>query len=159
LILALIRRLLPNYLSQLGTFVADPMIPLEQEIARLLHWAMIDTVTSDVVHVFRELWIMSLRNAAIRREVDQYYDEVMDRVVLLLRRLRPNVDARAIRELVQVWALIAEGSNVYYGTGAQRAVSYERIIEMTFALPKLLAPELQLEIMASGKTPYPVSAI
>jgi hypothetical protein len=31
----------------------------------------------------------------------------------------------------------------------KRAVSCERIIEITFALPKLLAPELRLEIAAS----------
>jgi AcrR family transcriptional regulator len=159
LIQALIRRLLPDYLSQLETFVADPMIPHEQEIARLLHWAMIDTVASDVVHVFREFWIMALRDPTFRRELDEYYDELMDRVVRLLRRLRPNVDVRAIRELVQVWAIIAEGSNVYYGTGAKRAVSYERIIEITFALPKLLAPELRLEVMASGEGHHSVSAI
>jgi hypothetical protein len=41
-----------------------------------------------------------LRDAAIRRELDEHYDEVMDRLVRLLRRLHPNIDARAIRELV-----------------------------------------------------------
>jgi AcrR family transcriptional regulator len=156
LLQALITHLLPDHLTQLETFVSDPMLPLEQEIARLLHWAMIDAVASDVVHVFRELWIISLRDAAIRKQVDQYYDEVMDRVVRLLRRLRPNVDARAIRELVQVWAIIAEGSNVYYGTGARRAVPHERIIEITLALPRLLLPELRLEFMASGEGTHPV---
>jgi AcrR family transcriptional regulator len=149
LIQALIRHLLPDYLAQLETFVSDPMLPSEQEIARLMRWAMIDAVSSDVVHVFRELWIIALRDAASRQKVHEYYDEVMDRVVRLLRRLRPTVDARVIRELVQVWAIIAEGSNVLYGTGAQRAVPYERIIEITLALPQYLAPELHLDLTAS----------
>jgi AcrR family transcriptional regulator len=150
LIQALITHLLPDYLAQLETFISDPMLPREEEIARLLRWAMVDTVDNDVVHVFRELWIMALRDEKIRRKLDEYYDEVMNRVARLLRRFRPNADARSIRELVQIWALIAEGSNVYYGTGARRAISYERVTELMFALPQLLAPELNLELPKSG---------
>jgi hypothetical protein len=70
---ALITHLLPDYLTQLETFMTDPMLPREQEIARVVRWAMVDTVDNDVVHVFRELWIMALREEEIRRKLDEYY--------------------------------------------------------------------------------------
>ena len=143
LLQALIARLVTDYSSQFEAFLANVEIPAGQELQHLVRWLLTDAVTEEGVRTFRELWAMSLHDTAICRAVDDLYDELMGHVVTLLQRSRPNADARAVREAVQCLALMSEGSIVLYGTRRQRAVSFDRIIEVTITLLEQIAPELQ----------------
>jgi AcrR family transcriptional regulator len=158
LLRALISRLVADYSSQFETFLSDPGIPLGQEVASLVHWLLTDAVAEETVHTFRELWTIALRDAVVRRAVDDFYDDVMNGVAQLLLRSRPKADAGAVREFVQVLASMSEGTNVLYGTRMSRAVPHERFIEIATELLRTLAPELQLDTSPSGEGPQPARA-
>jgi hypothetical protein len=64
----------------------------------------------------------------------------MEGVVPLLRRSRPEIDESAIREMVQLLALLSEGTIVLYGSGRRRAVPLERIIELVPPLLESMNP-------------------
>jgi AcrR family transcriptional regulator len=143
LVRALIARLMADLSYQYTAFLSDTGIPLGQEVATLVRWALNDTVSEEPVHIFRELWTMALRDAEIRKAVDDLYDELMNSIVRQLLRTRPWADEVQIREFVHVLALMSEGGNVLYGTRRARAVPYERIIEIALGLQGMLAPDLQ----------------
>ena len=145
LLRALISRLVADYSSQFETFLSNPGIALGEEVASLVHWLLTDAVAEETVHTFRELWTIALRDAVVRRAVDDFYDEVMNGVAQLLRRSRPKADATAICEFVQVLATLSEGTNVLYGTQMSRAVPHERFVEIVTKLLRMLTPDLQLE--------------
>ena len=94
---------------------------------------------------------MSLHDEIIRRSVDDLYDHLMDGVVQLLRHSHPNVDVASIRELVQVLALISEGSTVLYGTRRTRAVPLKRVIELVTPLVGSIAPDVQISAASKRK--------
>ena len=54
----------------------------------------------------------------------------MDCVDQRIRRSYPDADETSIRELLQVLALMSEGSIVLYGTRRKRAVPYERVTSL-----------------------------
>ena len=143
LLQALITRLIADYSAQFEAFLANAEIPAGQELQHLVRWLLTDAVTKEGVRTFRELWAMSLHDKVICRAVDDLYDELMGHVVTLLRRSYPDVDANTVREVVQCLALLSEGSIVLYGMRRQRAVSFERIIELAILLLERIAPDLQ----------------
>ena len=71
----------------------------------------------------------------------------------LLQRSHPNVDVNTIREVVQNVALISEGSIVLYGTRLQRAVSFDRIIELKIILLHHIAADLQTSVVTPPRDP------
>ena len=146
LLQALIARLVTDYSSQFVTFLANVEIPVGQELKYLVRWLLTDAVAEETVRTFRELWAISLHDTEICRAIDDLYDELMGHVVTLLRRSYPNSDVDAVREVVQFLALMAEGSAVLYGTRPQRAVSFDRIIELTILLLERIAPDLQTPV-------------
>ena len=143
LLRALITRLVADYSRQFGAFLSDAEIPAEEGLQHLVRWLLNDAVREEGVHTFRELWAVSLHDPVICRAIDDLYDELMGHVEALLRRSNPQVDANAIREVVQYLALMSEGSIVLYGTRRRRAVSFDRIIELTISLIDRIAPGLR----------------
>ena len=148
LLQALISRLVTDYSGHFEAFLANVEIPAGEELQHLVRWLLTDAVTEEGVRTFRELWAMSLHDAVICRAVDDLYDALMAHVATLLRRSYPNADANAVREAVQCLALMSEGSIVMYGTRRQRAVSFDRIIDLTILLLDRIAPELQTPVAA-----------
>ncbi|HCU52765.1 MAG TPA: hypothetical protein DIC36_00255 [Gammaproteobacteria bacterium] len=153
LLQALIAWLVADYSGQFQTFLSNAEIPAGQELQHLVRWLLADAVTEVGVRTFRELWAMSLHDPVIRRATDNLYDELMAHVAALLQRSHPNVDAKAIREVVQFLALMSEGSIVLYGTRYRRAVPFDRIIELTIQLLERIAPGLQPTAAARRRRP------
>jgi AcrR family transcriptional regulator len=136
LLRALIKRLLDVYLCQLDTLLSSPNVPIEKEVEMLVHFALMDSVDEKTVRVSRELWALALHDDVIRDAADDFYDELMERLVNMLQRSRPHVDKAAIRELVHFLLLLAEGTTVLFGTRRERAVSVERMIEVATQILK-----------------------
>jgi hypothetical protein len=74
---------------------------------------------------------MALHDDVIREMTDDFYDDLMERVVTALQGSHPNADKATIQEIVHVLLLLSEGTIVLFGTRRERAVSVERIIELT----------------------------
>jgi AcrR family transcriptional regulator len=134
LLRALINRILADYLRQLDEMISDPEMPLEQQVEMLVHFALMDSVTEQTMRVARELWAMALHDDVIRDAADDFYDELMERVVAMLQRSYPQAEKAAIREMVHFLLLLSEGTSVLYGTRRERAVSVERMIEVATRL-------------------------
>ena len=148
LLYALIGQLTADYAAQFEALLKNAEIPAGEELQHLVRWLLTDAVTEEGVRTFRELWAMSLHDATIRDAVDDLYDKLMELVAELLQHSHPNVDANAIHEVVQFLALMSEGSIVLYGTRWERAVSFDRIIDLTILLLDRIAPELQTPVAA-----------
>jgi AcrR family transcriptional regulator len=142
LVRALIAKLTADLLAQYASFLANPEVPAGQEVAAGVRWAFDYTISPEGVRLFRELWAMALRDAYIRRAMDDFYDKLREGTVRLVQRAQPGSDVTQIREFVQVLTLISEGASVVYGTRKTSPVPYERIIEIAIDLQKLLAPGL-----------------
>lgn len=130
LLRAVVGNMVAKYTHQFEALLADSEQPFVQELEDFVRWILIDSATEYTVRTFRELWAISLHDQIICREVDDMYDLLMSYVAELLQRFRPNASAQAIRESIQLLALITEGTAVLYGTRRERAVSHERIIEI-----------------------------
>lgn len=141
LLRALIAKLVDDYSKRLAAFLAEPGVPLQQEIQTLVAWLLKDAVADDTVRIFRELWAISLHDAVIRRAVDDFYDEVMRSVAALLQRQLPDVDPAASLEFVQLMAVLSEGTSVLYGTRKDRVVPHHRIVALIHTLLAVIAPE------------------
>lgn len=131
LLRALINRLIETYSDQLDTILSDSKGSVDQQVESLVRWALMDNVDETTVRISREIWAMALHDDVIREAADDFYDELMERLVLMLQRSRPNADKVAIREMVHLLVLLAEGTAVLFGTRRDRAVSVERVIEVT----------------------------
>ncbi len=140
LLRAIISRLLEDYTRQLDTQLYGSDIPIEQEVENLVHWVLMDSVSEGTVRISREIWAMALHDDNIRNAVDDFYDDLLERLGDMLQRSRPNVDKVVLREMVHCLALFAEGTAVLFGTRRKRAVSVERMIELATQLLKSLEP-------------------
>jgi AcrR family transcriptional regulator len=140
LLRALIFRLMEIYARQFDDLVSASDISLGQDLEQLVHWLMMENVSEETVRISRELWAMALHDEVIRDAVDDFYDELIKRLVQLLARSRPNAELTAIHELVQFLALLSEGTAVLFGTRRKRAVSFERIVELAAPLLEALEP-------------------
>ena len=143
LLQALITRLMTRYSSEFEALLANVEIPAGQELEYLVRWLMTDAIAEETMRTFRELWAMALHDTVVCRAVDDMYDQLMVHVATLLRRSYPNSNPETVREVVQFLALMAEGGAVIYGTRRQRAVSFERILDLTLLLVQRIAPDLQ----------------
>ena len=143
LLRALVNRLVAEYSGQFDALLTDSETPNEQQIESLVRWLLTDAVTEETVRIFRELWAMSLHDEMIRQAVDDLYDSLMNGAALLLRRSRPDIDVKSIRELVQVLALLSEGSTVLFGTCRERVVPFERVIELVMPMLAAIVPDLR----------------
>ena len=138
LLRAVITRILEGYSRQFDKILSDPDVPDGQELERLVHWLLMDSTTEETVRVSREIWAMALHDSVIRKAADDFYDELLERLVTLLQRSRPNTDRASIREMVHFLALLSEGTAVLYGTRRERTVRIERIIELAAELLRSL---------------------
>ncbi len=105
-----------------------------KDLEQLVHWLLMESVSDETVRISRELWAMALHDEVIRDAADDFYDVLIEKVVQLLARSRPDAELTALRELVHFLVLISEGTAVLFGTRRERAVSFERIVEMVTLL-------------------------
>jgi molecular chaperone DnaK (HSP70) len=139
----LIHQLLEAYSRQLDDLLSSPDIPVGQELEMLAHWLLLENVDEQTVRISRDFWAMALHDEVIRNAVDDFYDELLERLVQLLARSRPDAELTAIRELVQFLTLLSEGTAVLFGTRRERKVSFERIIELAAPLLRSLDQKRQ----------------
>jgi AcrR family transcriptional regulator len=142
LVRALIARLTADILAKYASFYTDPDVRAGEEIASGIRWAFEYTVSKEGVYLFRELWAMALRDAHVRRAMNEFYDQLIEGAVRLVQRASPAIDAAQVREFVQVLMLMSEGSNVLYGTHSAPAVPFKRVVEIAIDLQRTLAPDL-----------------
>ena len=141
LIRAVVEHLVTYYKEQFSALLADSSVPPGQAMEELVQWLLKDTLTKNIIHIFRELWAISLHDEVVRDYIDDLYDELMDSTCKSLIRSYPDINETSIRELLQMLALISEGSIVLYGTRRKRKVSYERIIALFISLMENIVPE------------------
>ena len=89
-----------------------------------------ETTSDRVVRLFRELWAIAMHDSDVRDQIDDMYDDLMEKVVAMLQKFYPNAEVQSLRESVQLLAIVSEGTSVLFGTRSKRAVSQERMIEM-----------------------------
>jgi AcrR family transcriptional regulator len=142
LLQAVINMLIADYSNRIEVFLTDVDIPQGQELQGIVDWLFTDSVNEKTVVVARELWAMSLRDEVIQRAVDDFYDDLMENIVQMLIRCYPKADIGQIRELVQILALMSEGTIVLYGSRKERAVKIERVIELATPLLKSISPHI-----------------
>lgn len=136
LIQAVIIQLTAEYSSNFEATLSSANFPQGQEIELLVKFILNDAVVKETVQIYRELWAMSLHDDVICRAVDDFYDDMMEIVFQLFRRSYPEIEEKSIRELVQILALMSEGTAILYGTRQERVVKLERIIEIITPLLK-----------------------
>jgi hypothetical protein len=85
---------------------------------------------------------MALHDKVVRAAIDDFYDDLMDKVATTLKTAYPTASPRAVDDLVQFIALISEGSTVLYGTRQSRITPQKRMIDLTVRLISVIAPEL-----------------
>ena len=73
---------------------------------------------------------MALHDATIRESIDDFYDELIERVSDTLIAAHPNADPSALKDLVHLTAVMSEGSTVIYGTRPTRATSHKTLIDL-----------------------------
>jgi AcrR family transcriptional regulator len=142
LLQAVISMLLADYSNRIEVFLTNVDIPQGLELESIVRWLFMDSISEETVLVGRELWAMSLHDETIQRAVDDLYDDLMENVVQMLLRCYPKADIVSIRELVQILAIMSEGTIVLYGTRKERAVKIERVIELAIPLLKSISPNI-----------------
>jgi hypothetical protein len=147
----MVGQLVDEYASEFSAFLSGSRIAPERQLESLVEWLLTDAVAMESMCTFRELWAISLHDEVVRRSVDNLYDVLMDGVVQLLRSSHPNADVKSIRELVQMLALISEGSIVLYGTKRNRQVPLDRIIQLVTPLLGNIAPNVKIATPPSRK--------
>jgi AcrR family transcriptional regulator len=130
LLRALIARILDQYSEAVDAALSQHDIPRGQELQNLVQYLMTDSVASSTVRISRELWAMSLHDELVRREVDDFYDEIMERAAQMLRRSRPRAKVAAIRELIHILTMMVVGSSVLHGLRPNRSVSLARSTDL-----------------------------
>ncbi len=138
LVRALISRLTTSYLDRFQEVLRTP----GRGVEALVRWLLDEAVKEDVMWLFRELWAMALHDEVVREAVDDVYDELMHNVAATLQATYPSADPQAVLDVVQFVALMSEGSTVLYGTRRSRAVSHQRMVDLTVRLISEIAPEL-----------------
>jgi len=138
LVRALIDRLMTRYLEWFQEVLKTPGRGAEA----LVRWLMQEAVADEATWLFRELWAMALHDPVVRDAIDDFYDELMGKVTTALEASYPAADPQAVRDYVQFVALVSEGSAVLYGTRRDRAIPYQRMIDLTVRLIPVIAPGL-----------------
>lgn len=138
LVRALINRVTTQYLARFQETLSTP----GRGVEALVRWLLEEAVQEDAMRLFREFWAMALHDEVVREAVDDVYDELMDKVAATLEATHPSADPQAIRDLVQFIALVSEGGAVLYGTRRSRAVSHQRMVDLTVRLIGAISPEL-----------------
>lgn len=141
LLRALIKRLMTHYSARFQEALQPPGRGLESLMRLLLE----ESVSEEGSSLFRELWAMALHDEVVREAVDDFYDELIEGVQTALTRSYPAANPQDVRDLVQLLAVISEGTTVLYGTRRSRLVPYSRMIELAVRLIGLIAPELAME--------------
>jgi AcrR family transcriptional regulator len=134
LIRAVIASLLENYSQRFDALLTSAESTRTDAVAGMVRLMMLDVESRELVYTFRELWSVALRDTTIQGAVDDFYDEIFDRIVTSLQRAVPGLTIQAARELVTLSALLSEGTGVVYGTRAARRVPLQRIVHLASSI-------------------------
>ncbi|NHQ88419.1 TetR/AcrR family transcriptional regulator [Iodobacter sp. HSC-16F04] len=141
LINAMVAKILEKYFLHLEESLSPEGQLYAEGLRGLVRWMMMDAIQNETTRTFRELWAMALHDEQICQTVDAFYDAMIERSAALVSLRYPAANTLAINELIHLLAIVMEGSNVLYGTCNTRAVSFERIIEMTMPIVEQIAPQ------------------
>ncbi|QBC44599.1 TetR/AcrR family transcriptional regulator [Iodobacter fluviatilis] len=141
LIKALVAKILEKYLIHF-----EESLSLEGEfyaegLKGLVRWMMVDAIKVETIRIFRELWVMALHDEQICQVVDDFYDAMINKSAYLVGLRYPTADTTVINELIHLLATMIGGCMVIYGTSKIRAVTFERITEMTMPMIEQLDPQ------------------
>ena len=129
LIRSLISRLLEGYLQQFVHLLENHEEPITQ-VERLVYWVMKEiALEEETVRIARELWAMALHDDAIRDTLDDFYDDLTERLFNVLSQFRPDLSRNAKWELVCFLVMLSEGTVVFYGTRRERTLTVEHMIK------------------------------
>jgi len=138
LVQALIDRLMKRYLERFEEVLQTP----GQGVEILVRWLLVEAVTEEATWLFRELWAMARHDEIVSDAIDDFYDELMDRVAVKLEATYPSAKPADIRDLVQLIAVISEGTAVLYGTRRNRVAPHHRIVDLIIRLIGEISPEI-----------------
>ena len=146
---ALIARQVEVYTGKSESFLNHQGSTTEQNLPDLISWLLSDAVTLRTMHIAREFWAMALHDPVIRRALDDFYDDVMNRVVKVFRKACPEANMHSLKELVTLLTVLSEGSGVVYGTRQERILPYERFLELCVGLARRVVED---NMSNSGRT-------
>ncbi|QKR99859.1 TetR/AcrR family transcriptional regulator [Sphingomonas sp. CL5.1] len=138
LVQALIDRLMKRYLERFEDVLQTPGQGLES----LVKWLLGEAATEEATWLFRELWAMARHDEIVSDALDDFYDELMDRVAVKLEATYPAANPGDIRDLVQFIAVISEGTAVLYGTRRNRVTPHHRIVDLVIRLTGEILPAM-----------------
>lgn len=138
LLRALITRLMTVYSGRFQEALKQPGRGLEDTV----RWLLAESFTEEISSLFRELWAMSLRDEVVRKAVDDFYDQVIGSVEAALLAAHPTTKPQDVHDLVQLLAVISEGSAVIYGTRRSTSEAHARMVDLAIRLIGVIAPEV-----------------
>ena len=138
LVRELIHRLVTRYLDRFD----QELRASDQGLESLVEWLLTQAADEDASSIFRELWAMARHDEIVRAAVDDFYDTMMARVADTLQATHPDADPRGVADLVQMIAVISEGTTVLYGTRSERISAHSRMVELTKRLIPAISPQL-----------------
>jgi AcrR family transcriptional regulator len=148
LIRAIVHRLTTYYSDRFEKILVAHRATGDLPVEELVRYALTEAVTPTTVRTFRELWALANHDAAVRRVLDDFYEEVIEGIVATLGRACPAADLASVRDSIYLMTVLSEGCLVVYGTRRSRAVPHDRLVALA---AQLLAPP------AGAKRPPPPS--
>ncbi len=142
LIRAVVERRVTLYTLQFQAALRTPGLASGHDLEALVRWLLTDSTDAETVWLFRELWVIALRDKIVRAAVDDFYDQLMDGVATALQTARPTADPKELRRLVQFLALLSEGSVVLYGTRLDRVTPHAEMVDTAVRMIEVIAPTL-----------------
>ena len=137
LIRALVHRLTTYYFDRFEKILVAHRAHGEFPVEQLVRYALTEAVTPTTVRTFRELWALANHDAAVRRVLDDFYEDVIEGIVAALGRSCPGADPVLVRESIYLMTVLSEGCLVVYGTRRSRAVGHQRLVALAV---QLIAP-------------------
>ncbi|WP_197053767.1 TetR/AcrR family transcriptional regulator [Chitinibacter sp. ZOR0017] len=128
LVQAMIGELLAQYQQRFEQMLASKNV--QNSLNELINWLMVDAIDKKTVHLFRELWSLSLHDEEIAIAMDTFYTQSIALTAQLLQQNFPKASPAAVNELVTLLAVATEGCIVLYGNQHSHRVSHSQLIAL-----------------------------
>ena len=134
LVRALITQLMIDYRGRIDTFLHASTQNQSNDFASLVEWLMMDSVSPATSNLFRELWVLALRDDFIATAVNQFYDEMHATAAARLKENFPKLTKQSALEIAHLMGIISEGANVLYGTTRNPGTPLKKTVKLAASL-------------------------
>jgi AcrR family transcriptional regulator len=134
LVRALITQLMIEYRCRIDTFLHAATKSQSNDFASLVEWLMVDSISPATSRLFRELWVLALRDDFIAAAVNRFYEEMHVTAAARLKENFPNLTRQSALEIAHLMGIISEGANVLYGTARNPGTPLKRTVKLAASL-------------------------